>query len=60
VTGAGAAAATAAPQCAAHPRDRLCRPPAGNLAAERMALDDEALRNLDAVAPWPDDPSQAV
>jgi pyridoxine 4-dehydrogenase len=31
-----------------------------NLAAGRMALDDEALRNLDAVAPWPDDPSQAV
>jgi len=31
-----------------------------DLAAERMALDDEALRNLDAVAPWPDDPSQAV
>lgn len=27
---------------------------------ERMALDDEALRNLDAVALWPDDPSQAV
>ena len=31
-----------------------------NLAAERMALDDKALRNLDAVAPWPDDPSRAV
>jgi aryl-alcohol dehydrogenase-like predicted oxidoreductase len=31
-----------------------------NLAAERMALDDESLRNLNAVAPWPDDPSQAV
>jgi aryl-alcohol dehydrogenase-like predicted oxidoreductase len=31
-----------------------------NRAAERMALDDEALRNLDAVAAWPDDPSQAV
>ena len=43
------------------PRNRLCRPPAGgNLAAERMALDDDALRNLDAVAPWPDDPSPVV
>src|SRR5258708_33706015 len=31
-----------------------------NLAAERVALDDEALRELDAVAPWPDDPSRAV
>ena len=30
------------------------------LAAERMALDDDALRNLDAVAPWPDDPSPVV
>ena len=30
-----------------------------NLAAEGIALDDEALRQLDAVAPWPDDPSRA-
>ena len=32
----------------------------GNLAAEGIALDDEALRQLDAVAPWPDDPSRAL
>jgi aryl-alcohol dehydrogenase-like predicted oxidoreductase len=31
-----------------------------NLAAESVTLDDEALRQLDAVAPWPDDPSRAV
>ena len=31
-----------------------------NLAAEGVTLDDEALRQLDAVAPWPDDPSRAV
>src|SRR5258708_5353354 len=31
-----------------------------NLAAEGVTLDDEALRELDAVAPWPDDPSRAV
>jgi aryl-alcohol dehydrogenase-like predicted oxidoreductase len=31
-----------------------------NLAAEGVALDDEALRQLDAVAPWPDDLSRAV
>ena len=32
----------------------------GLLAAEGVTLDDEALRQLDAVAPWPDDPSRAV
>ncbi len=31
-----------------------------NLAAEGVTLDDEALHRLDGVAPWPDDPSQAV
>jgi pyridoxine 4-dehydrogenase len=31
-----------------------------NLAAEGVALDDEAVRQLDAVAPWPADPSRAV
>ena len=31
-----------------------------NIAAEGVTLDDEALRQLDAVAPWPDDPSRAV
>jgi aryl-alcohol dehydrogenase-like predicted oxidoreductase len=31
-----------------------------NLAAEGVTFDDEALRQLDAVAPWPDDPSRAV
>ncbi len=31
-----------------------------NLAAEGVALDDEALRQLDAVAPWPNDPSRAL
>ncbi len=31
-----------------------------NLAAEGVTLDDEALRQLDAVAPWPDDPSRVV
>ena len=31
-----------------------------NLAAEGVTLDDEALRQLDAVAPWPDDPSRGV
>jgi len=31
-----------------------------NLAAEGVTLDDEALRHLDAVAPWPDEPPQAV
>ena len=31
-----------------------------NMAAEGMTLDDEALRQLDAIAPWPDDPSRAV
>jgi hypothetical protein len=31
-----------------------------NLAAEGIALDDEALRQLGAVAPWPDDPSRAL
>ncbi len=31
-----------------------------NLAAEGVTLDDEALRQLDAIAPWPDDPSRAV
>jgi pyridoxine 4-dehydrogenase len=30
-----------------------------NLAAEGMRLDEEVLRQLDAVAPWPDDPSRA-
>jgi pyridoxine 4-dehydrogenase len=28
-----------------------------NMAAEDLTLDDEALRQLDAAAPWPDDPS---
>ena len=31
-----------------------------NLAAEGVTLDDEALRQLDAVAQWPTEPSQAV
>src|SRR6266536_932124 len=31
-----------------------------NLAAGGVTLDDEALRQLDAVAPWPDDPSRAA
>jgi aryl-alcohol dehydrogenase-like predicted oxidoreductase len=31
-----------------------------NLAAEGVMLDDEALRHLDSVAQWPDEPSQAV
>jgi pyridoxine 4-dehydrogenase len=31
-----------------------------NMAAEGVTLDEEALRQLDAVAPWPDDPSGAV
>ena len=31
-----------------------------NLAAEGVTLDGEALHRLDGVAPWPDDPSQAV
>ena len=45
------------PQCALIPRTGSVAHLRENLAAERMALDDEALRNLDAVAPWPDDPS---
>jgi hypothetical protein len=32
----------------------------GIMAAEGVTLDEEALRQLDAVAPWPDDPSRAV
>ena len=31
-----------------------------NMAAEDVTLDEEALRRLDAVAPWPDDPPGAV
>jgi pyridoxine 4-dehydrogenase len=31
-----------------------------NMAAEGTTLDEEALRQLDAVAPWPDDPSRVV
>ena len=31
-----------------------------NLAAEGVTLDEEALRQLDAVAPWPDDLSPTV
>jgi aryl-alcohol dehydrogenase-like predicted oxidoreductase len=31
-----------------------------NMAAEAVQFDDDALRHLDAVASWPDEPSQAV
>jgi pyridoxine 4-dehydrogenase len=31
-----------------------------NMAAESVTLDEEALRQLDAVAPWPEEPSRAV
>ena len=31
-----------------------------NMAAEGVTLDDEALRQLNAIAPWPDDPSRVV
>jgi pyridoxine 4-dehydrogenase len=31
-----------------------------NLAAEGAALDEESLRQLNAIAPWPDDPPRAV
>jgi pyridoxine 4-dehydrogenase len=31
-----------------------------NMAAEGLTLDDKALRQLDAIAPWPDDPPRAV
>ena len=31
-----------------------------NLAAEDVTLDEEALRQLDAVAPWPEDASRTV
>jgi pyridoxine 4-dehydrogenase len=31
-----------------------------NMAAESVTFDEEALRQLDAVAPWPDEPSRAV
>jgi hypothetical protein len=45
-------AATAGPQRAAQPGTGSVAHLRENLAAERMALDDEALRNLDAVAPY--------
>jgi len=31
-----------------------------NMAAEDVTLDEDPLRRLDAVAPWPDDPPGAV
>jgi pyridoxine 4-dehydrogenase len=31
-----------------------------NLAAEDVALDEQALRQLDAVAPWPEDASRSL